>query len=976
MAHDKTIQKKMDELKVSWGAQYEIARGLCNGWWTAEDVIRSGVIEKFAGKPNRQSAPEVASHLLQGTQRSGSVNEGNFALWAELDREQEAILENQGRGLGLMDAQWKGETNWYGGKIQQVVELVKLPQDQWKLKLLGMRKGRSHRFARYLGSRRILLLKLPKQLYSEMESLKSWLEQHFVICGRKFVPFAVKDKKVYMCEVNEDVDRSPRNEEGDQYRTTLQDLVEWHNPLPLNSKQEVSKWTSRFDLGLSTSVPALQFSPENIFLIPDEYVQGYPRPNEKAPPHTIFTDGCGYMNGAALMAIGKHMSYTSRPTVVQGRFLGSKGVWMLHPEDRDPAAPPRVWVRDSQLKIHHITGDNWTPDNLRTLHRAHLIFDLLASPRMTLPARLNRLSILNLAHNGVPNEIFVRLMDEGLRDEVNALRRWEGERAMESLWTAVDIACGVTSSRLQRLAAGLQRALGLAGRETDDRASESELSDHSSVATEDLSAGLDLAPVTLGETVVEKLQAGFSPLRDLQLCEDLRQVIKNTLESYIKEYHIGVPQSAEAFIVPDPYGVLQPGQIHFKSSHQPLKDPLQFLNPHTLTGDVLIYRNPARLPSDIQKVEAVEHPELAEYVDVIVLPIRGGQTLASLLAGGDVDGDTGVCVYDPSIVNAFHQPPLTPEPPGFLDKYFQSSGTILRVTRIIADIASPSHGTASRTLQKHLLQGLCDSPVGLYSMYHENCIYRLGYDHADTIRIAHMFNYILDSRKTGLRVRPEVKRKDSTECSGAKPPCLGGDEEIPNNRIPIRRDRSLGIFILDELMAAGAAIQREILTEYQNQITQLSSLPADPDLVRPWKNASEVPVLEEEISQVVRLVDGCQEEWREYWSRPERFRNANKDQQKANDKAFIDGLAQTYATIPDGTTTLNFLGCLDRIKASYAYHKKPAFAWRFAHGELCRIKAESKNSRPFTKDFADVMAVPTAAARVFAQYNGAVLPQE
>ncbi|KAF7799757.1 hypothetical protein EIP86_010999 [Pleurotus ostreatoroseus] len=247
---------------------------------------------------------------------------------------------------------------------------------------------------------------------------------------------------------------------------------------------------------------------------------------------------------------------------------------------------------------------------------------------------------------------------------------------------------------------------GLAGRETDDRASESELSDHSSVTTEDLSAGLDMAPVTLGETVVEKLQAGFSPLRDLQLCEDLRQVIKNTLESYIKEYHIGVPQSAEAFIVPDPYGVLQPGQIHFKSSHQPLKDPLQFLNPHTLTGDVL-------------------HPELAEYVDVIVLYIRGGRTLASLLAGGDVDGDTGVCVYDPSIVNAFHQPPLTPEPPGFLDKYFQSSGTILRMTRIIADMESSSHGTASRALQKHLFQRLCDSSVGLYSMYHENCTYRL-----------------------------------------------------------------------------------------------------------------------------------------------------------------------------------------------------------------------------------------------------------
>lgn len=257
------------------------------------------------------------------------------------------------------------------------------------------------------------------------------------------------------------------------------------------------------------------------------------------------------MNGAALMRIGQRMSYSSRPTVVQGRFLGSKGVWMLHPDDRDPTAPPRIWVRHSQLKIHHIAGDNWTTTNLRTLHRSHLIFDLLASPRLTLPARLNRLSILNLAHNGVPKDILIRLMDEGLKAEVDALRRWDGEGAMESLWFAVNKACGVTASRLSRIGAGLQRALGLVGREMDDRSSESELSDDgSTVVSEDGYFNSDGKPVTIGETVLEKLQAGFSPLEDLLLCKDMRQVIKNTLESNIKEYHISVPHSAEAFIVP------------------------------------------------------------------------------------------------------------------------------------------------------------------------------------------------------------------------------------------------------------------------------------------------------------------------------------------------------------------------------------------------------------------------------------------
>lgn len=100
--------------------------------------------------------------------------------------------------------------------------------------------------------------------------------------------------------------------------------------------------------------------------------------------------------------------------------------------------------------------------------------------------------------------------------------------------------------------------------------------------------------------------------------------------------------------------------------------------------------------------------------------------------------DTGVCVFDQEIVSAFNEPEHTSEPAGFTDSYFLSAGTILNVSQIIDDIKASFPGRAELELQKHLLQGLCDSPVGLYSIYHEKCIYKLGYDHADTIRIGHM----------------------------------------------------------------------------------------------------------------------------------------------------------------------------------------------------------------------------------------------
>ena len=53
-----------------------------------------------------------------------------------------------------------------------------------------------------------------------------------------------------------------------------------------------------------------------------------------------------------------------------------------------------------------------------------------------------------------------------------------------------------------------------------------------------------------------------------------------------------------------------------------------------------LYRNPARLASDIRKVRAVDVPELALYKDVIVVPCKGSVSLPSMLAGGDVDGGT------------------------------------------------------------------------------------------------------------------------------------------------------------------------------------------------------------------------------------------------------------------------------------------------------------------------------------------------
>lgn len=159
---------------------------------------------------------------------------------AELDREQDAILEGTNRGLGLQGT-WQEQDHWYGGKIQQVVKMEASGSNasgaSFKLTLERMQMTRSHRFARYLGSRRLLQFKIAgkdRQTSQEREFLK----RNFVLCGRVFVPFSIKDNKVYLMEVDADYDtHQPSQNQGDHQRRSLEEFVTWHNPMELNSGQ-------------------------------------------------------------------------------------------------------------------------------------------------------------------------------------------------------------------------------------------------------------------------------------------------------------------------------------------------------------------------------------------------------------------------------------------------------------------------------------------------------------------------------------------------------------------------------------------------------------------------------------------------------------------------------------------------------------------------------------------------------------------
>lgn len=167
------------------------------------------------------------------------------------------------------------------------------------------------------------------------------------------------------------------------------------------------------------------------------------------------TDGCGFINHAALHAIVKIVGYESVPAGVQGRIDGSKGFFILHPTDLSPV--PKIWIRESQNKIKN-----------RSFDRAHRIFDLLCSSQLSSPQALTQQIIINLFANGIPAKLLVDLMQQGLEHEVAPLLDWDKQNAALFLYDAISKCGGVPGARTQRVSYALNRVLGLSGRDWHD----------------------------------------------------------------------------------------------------------------------------------------------------------------------------------------------------------------------------------------------------------------------------------------------------------------------------------------------------------------------------------------------------------------------------------------------------------------------------------------------------------------------------
>ncbi|EDR15354.1 uncharacterized protein LACBIDRAFT_301565 [Laccaria bicolor S238N-H82] len=943
IAHCSTTQSIFEDHNIAWGTQYELARGVTHCTWTWEQVREQ--VPNLTG-PNTTAAYKVRA-VMRG--KAIPLKKQNFAVWAELDREQDAIKENLSRGLGLMGP-WKGDPDWHGGQVQQLAQLVKV-NGSLKVQLEPLEKRRSHRFARFYGSRRIIQLRIPDDMVTkDNATVKQFLSQKFILLGRIFVPFHSKDGGVYMVETDQNSGRIPKGSCGDQYRLSFDAFMRWHNPLEYNFKQAASKFVTRYALGLSNSIPALEFSVENIIFIRDIYAEDWHGEDHKAPAEKIMTDGCGFINLTAMKIIKKKFNYDSLPTGIQGRIAGAKGMWIRHPTD--DSLEPKIWIRDSQNKI-----------KLSELDKAHRIFDLLSVSKPSSSIALSQQSILNLSFNGIPDDVLVKLLEQGIVDEVMPLLDWKRPNAMTVLWDAINKSAGVSGSRTQRVAAGASRALGF---QRQDWGHDDVVADQDA-ETQDISGTTytgrneySKAPLALHEMTMELIQAGFHPSQCKILQDKIKFMVQQTINSSVEKYRIPIKESTGGYIVADPTGLLEEGQIYYRSS-VPMTDPDTEMDYFVLQGEVVLGRYPIRLPSDMQKVTAVDIPELFNWPDVIIVSTKGKFSLASLLSGGDQDGDELLVIKDKLIVDSFKNQPLTVIPSGLMESDFERE--VESVPDFCCRALSLEEAASHKAFQEVLLLNLNVSQVGLYSTFHENAIWKYGYSHPETVRLAYIFCILLDSSKTGHRLKSGIFEKDRKRYVG---------QEEPSG-------------ILHRLLKAGRTKGDELIQAFHDACKE--NLVKDKAILEPYNTASNYALVTfdtnkvvgqmflDELTRIRKHVDDAHLEFGKSANHhtpdtPTPGTPSKKSKKAKSYRATADqddkmlAAAQKYAEPLEGIILTRDL---ESVMASYAYaaSKSPHFAFTVAFQQICTIKAKSCKGgiAPSTREFDEARKITASFLR-------------
>jgi hypothetical protein len=798
-----------------------------------------------------------------------------------------------------------------------------------KLILSPLKTDKTCRFHRRFGSDRFMTLTLPaparppKYLqfldHSSVlrESIAFWLTRHDHQClGRTWRPFFVEQGKSqgkarkdphfridFFAVDGVDFIHSPlrtspiappHQKSNTHTPMSVDNLLEWHMSFAENGGQSNCKLFQRISLGLSKTFASVTLRPSQVVRLRDE-------PSRKLQ----MNDGCALMSRGLANAICDKLGITgATPSAFQGRIAGAKGLWMV---DRHASSLRSfgegdgndIWIQisDTQLKILPHPQD-WSG----SFDPEQLTFEVVKWSKPLNPVDLNIQLLTILAHGGNCRNYVAELTRKSIREPF--------EKLADVLDRNSNVACRA-----------LLQDLTPSGENVANKARQ-----------------LDQWVASDAEFIMHLCEAGFAPQTFYPLRKRLRYFLSDLLDRYTEDLHIQVPLSTYAFCIADPYGVLEPDEIHFGFSKN-WKDPDGQFEDNLLEGmDVLVGRLPAHVPSDIQRRRAVWKSELRHFKDVIVFPTKGDQPLADMLSGGDYDGDTPWVCWDPKLVQSFRNSNMPTE--SFPFDHFGLTKYSIPMSEV---------HTTEEFLQGAFEFNLTVSNLGRCTVEHERIAYHQSLDCSQAKELARLLGHLVDGRKGGVHLSEQAWQAFRKKISprGRPPPAYRDSDQKPklNN-------------IIDYLKFQVVTKERyKILAELEKRFPESQSAEeVDDDLLRPWIETSEAAKIDREsggdlsfiLDQVTQSIEKLHKDWTTMKNNEIPY--SIRIQQTAESARALSPpevgshpLAHTWRNSPYEWRCL-------LASCAYRRYRNSFFPFHAFGDTLCQLKASSMPSRTITND--------------------------
>ncbi|PWN51943.1 hypothetical protein IE53DRAFT_28075 [Violaceomyces palustris] len=671
---------------------------------------------------------------------------------------------------------------------------------------------------------------------------------------------------------------------------TIWDFVDKHGPFELNTSSLMLKYLQRLTLGFLTSFPAAVVDKIKVEedLYGERLVVGEGESAKGREERKMMTDGAAPASHSIMKAIAESLDSHVIPSAFQARVCGAKGVWFLDPTTRaelsDTArqAPRTITVRPSQLKLESGAFEKVDP--------SQRIIDLLTPARTYHPCTLSKQIIMLLANNGVPVSVFQEIQRKQLEQILEDFSNWEGPEwaVRHRLTVAIESHCNVEAGKIKRSMSDSEaRAQGYFSRVEEDARGERQR-DAEFESEKDLFFTVqgrhkwNSMPLSKANCACEMLLAGFHPQRCYYLADLLQSIAKNSIEKVVRRFSLPISKSAEAICIPDPVGVLEPDEIQFRFGDPVTDEETKLRLWHVPEGDVLVTRHPCLLPTDIRKVKSVLRSELKDYHHVVVFSVKGQRPLADLLSGGDYDGDTVRVFWGQDLVGPFENQPLR-----FTESPFKISDVFHKSELTVQDFLEANRDKDPSSRDQSLIE-LLIKPIfsyelkGILGNMHLCASYRWGCESKEAVELAHKFNQCMDGPKTGLEMKPEIRKQD-TKKFHFKLPEWGEKETVltrwkkenpfSHSTIetlqPIKRDPKLPVSVLDCLWKSGLEEQVRLGRIFREKLESSGSCSSgmegsqgeeeeDTDLSHPWREAISKGRLQPWVKRyIVNHVEEC-----------------------------------------------------------------------------------------------------------------------